>query len=83
MAGESYPAGAANARIDALPADESDLFVDQAGTTLRAGELWATGGRVLGITGVADTTEAARLRAYAGVAEVRFSGAAWRSDIGR
>lgn len=83
VAGESYPAGAANARIDALPADESDLFVDQAGTTLRAGELWATGGRVLGITGVADTPEAARLRAYAGVAEVRFSGAAWRSDIGR
>lgn len=83
VAGEAYPASGANAPVEALPAESADLLVDHAGTTLRGGELWATGGRVLGITGLGATPEAARSRAYAGVAEVRFAGAAWRSDIGR
>jgi phosphoribosylamine---glycine ligase len=83
VCGEAYPAGGANGRIDALPAEEDDLLVDHAGTVLRGDEVWATGGRVLGITGLAATPEAARERAYAGVLEVRFPGAAWRRDIGR
>jgi phosphoribosylamine--glycine ligase len=83
VCGERYPEGGANAPIEALPADAADLRVDQAGTAKRGDALWATGGRVLGITGLAATAEAARARAYAGVAEVRFAGAAWRRDIGR
>jgi phosphoribosylamine--glycine ligase len=83
VAGEAYPASGANAPVEALPAESADLLVDHAGTTLRDSVLWATGGRVLGITGLGATPEAARSRAYAGVAEVRFAGAAWRSDIGR
>ncbi len=79
---DGYPASSANAPIESLPQDSEDLFVDQAGTSDRDGRLWATGGRVVGVTGVAATPEAARSRAYAAVAEVTFAGAAWRRDIG-
>ncbi len=82
VCGAAYPEGRAEARVDALPAEADDLFVDHAGTTLRGPELWATGGRVFGITGLAATPRLARARAYHGVGEVRFEGAAWRVDIG-
>ncbi len=82
VAGEDYPSRGASAPITQLPADADDLVVYHAGTSRRDGALWATGGRVLGVTGLGPTPEAARSRAYAGVAQVRFSGAAWRGDIG-
>lgn len=77
-----YPEHPANARVEALPADAPDLVTYHAGTALRDGTLWATGGRVLGVTGLGPTPEAARARAYEGVAEIRFEGASWRGDIG-
>jgi phosphoribosylamine--glycine ligase len=40
-----------------------------------------SGGRVLGVTGVADTLRAARERAYARVRTIAFPGASYRSDI--
>ena len=83
VAGEAYPEGKANAPVRALPAETDDLLVDQAGTSLRDGQLWATGGRVLALTGVGPSAGAARGRAYNAVREVEFDGAAWRMDIGR
>jgi phosphoribosylamine--glycine ligase len=78
-----YPEGRANAPITHLPAEADDLLVDHAGTALRDGKVWATGGRVLALTGLAATPAAARARAYNAVREVEFEGAAWRMDIGR
>jgi phosphoribosylamine--glycine ligase len=50
--------------------------------TARDGERFVTsGGRVLGVTGVAETLAAARDRAYAAVGAVAFPGAAYRLDI--
>jgi phosphoribosylamine--glycine ligase len=80
---DGYPDRGADAAITALPAEGADLLVFQAGTTRVQGELRATGGRVLGIVGRGPDATAARERAYAGVSEVRFAGASWRSDIGR
>lgn len=82
ISGENYPESSANAAITALPTDEPDLVVFHAGTTLRQGQLWATGGRVLGVTAAAATPAAARARAYEAAGMVRFVGAAFRTDIG-
>ncbi len=82
VSGADYPARGAHATITQLPRDSDDLVVYHAGTSSHDGALWATGGRVLGVTGLGPSAEAARSRAYQGVAEVRFAGAAWRGDIG-
>ncbi len=82
VTGEGYPERPANALIEALPHESDELRVFHAGTERRADGIWATGGRVLGVTGVGPSAEAARERAYAGVREVRFAGASCRTDIG-
>ncbi len=82
VSADTYPERGADADITALPADAEDLVVFHAGTTRVDGRLRATGGRVLGVVGRGPDLAAARARAYRGVAEVRFAGAAWRSDIG-
>jgi phosphoribosylamine--glycine ligase len=79
----AYPERGADAPVEALPADAEDLVVFHAGTTRVDGRLRAVGGRVFGVVGRGADLAAARARAYRGVAEVRFSGAAWRTDIGR
>jgi phosphoribosylamine--glycine ligase len=40
------------------------------------------GGRVLGVTAIAPTLAESIEQAYAGVAEIAFEGAMYRSDIG-
>jgi phosphoribosylamine--glycine ligase len=57
--------------------------VFHAGTTLRDGEVLATGGRVLAVTAVAPELGAARDLAHAGVAAIDFDGAQHRADIAR
>jgi phosphoribosylamine--glycine ligase len=79
---EGYPERVADAEIEALPENREDLVVFHAGTTRVAGRVRATGGRVFGVVGRGADIEAARAIAYAGVEQVRFSGAAWRGDIG-
>ncbi len=52
------------------------------GGTARHGERLVTnGGRILGVTGVADDLEAARALAYEGAGAISFPGARHRSDI--
>jgi phosphoribosylamine--glycine ligase len=79
---EGYPERSADAEIRALPPDTANRVLFQAGTARVGGQLRATGGRVLGVVGLGGDAAAARASAYAGVAEVRFDGAAWRTDIG-
>jgi len=45
------------------------------------GRIVTDGGRVLGVTGLGETIEAAARRAYEGVAQIRFDGAQVRRDI--
>ncbi len=58
-----------------------DLKVFHAGTTLRDGQVVTNGGRVLGVTALGSSISAAKLQAYTGVKNIRFSGAWCRKDI--
>ena len=62
-------------------ADNVDVFV--AGAKLEDGKLLTSGGRVLGVTAVADTLEEAIEDAYEGVSKVRFEKSFCRHDIGQ
>lgn len=53
-----------------------------AGAQQKEGRLITSGGRVLGVTAVADTLQAAVDSAYAGVKTIHFENAFCRSDIG-
>ena len=55
--------------------------VIHAGTAVVDGELVTAGGRVLSVTAVGADLAEARQRAYAGVAEISFTGAQSRTDI--
>jgi phosphoribosylamine--glycine ligase len=86
LASEGYPGRTeVGRRIGGLADAESDpdVLVFHAGTR-REGDGWLTaGGRVLGVTGLGETLEEARERAYERVQGIHFEGAVWRSDIAR
>jgi phosphoribosylamine---glycine ligase len=55
--------------------------VFHAGTSLRDGEFYTAGGRVLGVTSRAATLQTAVDRAYEAVGKIQFDGAHYRKDI--
>jgi phosphoribosylamine---glycine ligase len=59
------------------------VAVFHAGTARRDGRLVTAGGRVLGVTAVADDLSRAIETAYEAVARIRFDGMHFRKDIGR
>jgi len=78
----TYRAGAAIEGVeaaDALPG----VTVFHAGTALRGGRLVTAGGRVLGVTAVADDLPTAVAHAYGATAMIRFEGMHYRKDIGK
>jgi phosphoribosylamine--glycine ligase len=77
---ESYEKGYEITGLDAVP---KDITVFHAGTMFRDGKYYTNGGRVLGVTAVADTLDAAVKRAYEGVNHIRFTAMHYRKDIGR
>ena len=83
MASAGYPGdyakGAAITGID--EARDAGCLVFHAGTTQKDGELVTSGGRVLGVTAVADDISAAVRKAYEGVEKIHFDGAYYRRDI--
>ncbi|MBM4396339.1 MAG: phosphoribosylamine--glycine ligase [Deltaproteobacteria bacterium] len=64
-------------------AAQQDVVVFHAGTKRRSdGAVVTSGGRVLGVTALADSVKAARERAYDAVRRIRFDGMQFRKDIG-
>jgi len=59
-----------------------DVIVFHAGTRLDGDRLVTAGGRVLGVTGLGRTLEAAIERTYNAVEMIKFDGAHFRTDIG-
>jgi len=55
--------------------------VFHAGTSVRDGEFYTAGGRVLGVTSRAATLQVAVDRAYEAVDKIKFDGAQYRKDI--
>ena len=86
VASEGYPeAPVTGRRIEgAEPASASDdggRLVFHAGTRRTPDGYESAGGRVLTVVGRGDDHDAARERAYAGVAEARLEGGRYRADI--
>ena len=78
----SYEKGKAITGVEDAEAMD-DVTVYHAGTALTdAGELVTSGGRVLDVTALGDTFEAARDRAYAACEKIQFEGKTLRHDIG-
>jgi phosphoribosylamine-glycine ligase len=59
------------------------VHVYHAGTVARAGQTLTAGGRVLAVTGVGPTLDAAHERAYRAVAAIDFDGKQFRRDIAK
>lgn len=85
LAAEGYPGSYAKGTeikgLDQL-GDDPDLLVFHAGTKREGGRLLANGGRVLGVTGLGDTLQAARDRAYAAIGRIDWPQGFCRQDIG-
>ena len=77
----AYQTGAPIEGVDA--AEAAGALVFHAGTARRDGRLVTAGGRVLGVTAVADDVSGAIEAAYAAVARISFEGMHFRRDIGR
>lgn len=86
VASGGYP-GAYATGVPITGVDDAEALagvqVFHAGTALRDGRLVTAGGRVLGVTAVADDVASAIERAYQAVGRIRFEGMHFRKDIGR
>jgi phosphoribosylamine--glycine ligase len=76
----SYKTGFPITGLSQLP---EAVSVFHSGTALKDGALVTSGGRVLGITALADTLPQAIERAYDAVAKIQFEGMHYRRDIGK
>ena len=82
LAGRDYPAGNdSGTPIDGIEEAETDALVFHAGTALHNGRLVTNGGRVLNVTALGESLDAARAKAYAGAARISFDGMQYRRDI--
>jgi phosphoribosylamine--glycine ligase len=77
---EKYETGRSISGLDDA-AKLSDVHIFHAGTRQDNEEIVTAGGRVLAITGLGPTIEAARTRAYEAVSRIHFEGAHFRRDI--
>jgi phosphoribosylamine--glycine ligase len=87
LAAHGYPeAPRAGDRIDGLERVNAqthpDCHVFHAGTALADGAAVVAGGRVLCVTALGDSVRQAQRAAYGAIAEIRFAGMQFRSDIG-
>ena len=82
MASKGYPGAYEKGFAITIPASDWDR-VYVAGAKERDGQLVTSGGRVLGVTAVADTLPQALQDAYERVERIHFDNAYYRRDIGK
>lgn len=76
----TYDIGKPIRGLDDFP-ESDDVFVFHAGTRQENGQVYTSGGRVLGVTALGRDVAEARARAYEGAARITFSGRTCRRDI--
>jgi phosphoribosylamine--glycine ligase len=83
IAAGTYPAGrdVGSPITGVEEAEEHGAVVFHAGTAMRDGQLVTSGGRILNVTGLGDTIEEARARAYEACERISFPDARYRRDI--
>ena len=87
MATKGYPGayekGSLIKNLDEAASDEA-VTIFHAGTSLNsAGQLVATGGRVLAVTALAENKDEARRKAYDAIADISWDDGFYRSDIAK
>jgi len=83
LASAGYPGGYEKGKvITGLPQESDNLLVFHAGTKRDKGEIVTSGGRVLTVTGIAETLPEALKKAYAACDRIQFEGKTLRRDIG-
>ena len=83
IASGGYPGAYENGKVITGIEDVRDCVVFHAGTKLVNGELQTNGGRVLGVTALGETREAARKTVYDNIDKIHFDGAQYRTDIAK
>jgi phosphoribosylamine--glycine ligase len=82
LASAGYPQSSSSGDpIEGLEQLPEDVEVTHAGTALRNGQLVTAGGRVLNVTALGTSPDAARESAYAAARMITFPGMQMRSDI--
>jgi phosphoribosylamine--glycine ligase len=82
LAGRDYPESSdSGTPIEGVEEASAAALVFHAGTAVRGGRLVTNGGRVLNVTGVGPTVDAARETAYTACASISFDGMQYRRDI--
>ena len=81
LASAGYPASTSKGDVIRGLAEVDSAEVTHAGTARRGDEIVTAGGRVLNVTGMGDSIEAARARAYEAVERIDFDGMQYRTDI--
>ena len=82
LASGGYPGDYATGKpISGLARQAAGVTVFHAGTRSENGQVVTSGGRVLGVTALADDLGSARTRAYAAVATIDFEAKHFRRDI--
>jgi phosphoribosylamine--glycine ligase len=85
LAAGGYPGAYEKGKaIDGLARVDADALVFHAGTAFGSDPpaVYTAGGRVLGVTALGATHEAAREKAYENAARIRFDGVQYRRDVG-
>ena len=85
LASEGYPNSPKIGKpISGITTDATEVegvAIFHSGTTLKEGQLYSAGGRVLTITGIGKTLAAARAKAYHVIASIHLAGSHYRQDI--
>ena len=82
MASGGYPQNYKKGEVIEIGQLDDNVTVFHAGTKLLEGKLVTDGGRVLGVTAIADSMEQARVLAYDNIERIIFNNAHYRKDIG-
>ena len=82
MAAPGYPGEYPTGTPIHFGSEHPDTAVFHAGTRLEDGQIVTSGGRVLCVTALGQTVGEAQARAYARLADINFTGAMYRRDIG-
>lgn len=81
LASGGYPLSYAKGKEITI-GDVGDCDIIHAGTAIKDGKLVTNGGRVLGVVAKGKTLEAARVKAYAAVENIKWENMHYRKDIG-
>ncbi|ABR47146.1 phosphoribosylamine--glycine ligase [Alkaliphilus metalliredigens QYMF] len=84
LASKGYPEDyEKNKEITGIEKIEDEILLFHSGTVEREGKLYTNGGRVLGVTVVAENQKVAQKKVYENIDKIHYHGKTYRRDIGQ